>query len=201
VTRRNALGVGIAALVVALDQWTKRWASESLAYRSPIDVIGELVRFTYTRNPGIAFGLGAGSHFPFWLFSVAAVFAIAFLFARHPSPSALRRLALSLILGGALGNLIDRVRFGEVVDFIEIGWGHWHWPVFNVADSAVTIGVVLFALTWSRAHGPVEPARAGAPDEASNLAERNDAGVVGDVAPRGGTVGPVPRGGADGPVA
>ena len=199
--RSIALAVALAAFVVALDQWTKRWASDFLAYHAPIDVIGEVVRFTYTRNPGIAFGLGAGSRFPFWLFSVAAVFAIAFLFLRHPAPSALRRVALSLILGGALGNLIDRVRFGEVVDFIEIGWGRWHWPVFNVADSAVTIGVVLFALTWSRAPAPAGPAGPVEPDEASHLEERNDAGVVGDVAQRGGTVGPIPRGGADGPVA
>ena len=61
-----------------------------------------------------------------------------------------RRLALALILGGALGNLVDRLTTGEVVDFIDIGWGRWHWPVFNVADSAVSIGVVLFALTWPR---------------------------------------------------
>jgi signal peptidase II len=201
VIRRVAIAVAIAASVVVLDQWTKRWASDVLAYRAPIDVIGELVRFTYTRNPGIAFGLGAGSHFPFWLFSVAAIFAIAFLFARHPTQSALRLVALSLILGGALGNLIDRVRFGEVVDFIEIGWRRWHWPVFNVADSAVSIGVVLFALTWSRAQAPPEPVSPGLPGPAPHPVEHHDAGTVGDVGERGGAVGPVPRGGADGPVA
>ena len=67
-------------------------------------------------------------------------------------PSLARQLALALILGGAIGNLIDRVSAGEVVDFIEVGFGRWHWPVFNVADSAVTIGVVWFALSWPRRH-------------------------------------------------
>ena len=87
--------------------------------------------------------------FPYYLFSIAAVAVILYLFLRQPRASAAPQVALALILGGALGNLIDRLQTGEVVDFIQVGWRRWHCPVFNVADSAVSVGVVLFALTWS----------------------------------------------------
>jgi signal peptidase II len=187
-------GAAIAAIVVVLDQITKRWASATLATRAPVPVIGELVRLTYTRNPGVAFGLGAGTHFPFWIFSIAAVIAILVMVARQPAQRRARHIALALILGGAIGNLIDRVISGEVVDFIEIGWGRWHWPVFNVADSAVSIGVVLFALTWSRRAG-----HAAVPDDAS--AEWSDARTEGEGDGHGGATGSIPRHGADGPLA
>ena len=139
--------LGIAAAILALDQWTKRWAEDTLAHRAPVNVLGEIVRLTYTRNSGVAFGLGAGLPFPYAVFSIAAVVAILYLYARHREYSRLRQVALALILGGALGNLVDRLASGEVVDFILIGWRRWYWPVFNVADSAVTIGVVLFGIT------------------------------------------------------
>lgn len=176
----------LSAAVLAFDLWTKRWATETLAGHPPVNVIGELVRFTYTRNSGVAFGLGAGIPFPYWLFSIVAALAIVWLFVRQRVPSPARRVALALILGGALGNLVDRVRYGEVVDFIEIGWGRWHWPVFNVADSAVSIGVVLFALAWPRS-------KADAHDEGAR--------TVGDAAPDGGAAGPLPGRGADRPLA
>ena len=149
----------LSALVLALDQWTKRWAETTLAGRAPVEVVGEVVRFTYTRNSGVAFGLGAGLPFPYAVFSIAAVIVILALFARHRVHDPLRQVSLALILGGALGNLVDRVTSGEVVDFILIGWRQWYWPVFNVADSAVTLGVVLFGLTWLR-HGDLTHAEA-----------------------------------------
>jgi signal peptidase II len=86
--------------------------------------------------------------FPYYVFSIIAALAILYMFVRVRVTSRLRQLALALIFGGAIGNLIDRVRWGEVVDFIEVGVPSWHWPVFNIADSAVSVGVVLFALTW-----------------------------------------------------
>ncbi|HYM81672.1 MAG TPA: signal peptidase II, partial [Candidatus Limnocylindria bacterium] len=115
-----ALLLSVAAAVVALDQWTKQWATRTLQYREPVELLGEFVRFTYTRNSGVAFGLGAGLPFPYYLFSIAAVAVIVYLFARRRVPQRPRQLALALILGGAIGNLIDRVTSGEVVDFIEI---------------------------------------------------------------------------------
>ena len=140
--------VVIAAAVTLLDQWTKHWASTVLATRAPIHVIDGLVRLTYTRNSGVAFGIGAGVPFPYWSFSLLAIGVILWMFVRHRVHGLTRQIALALIMGGAIGNLIDRVRFGEVTDFILLSWRRWQFPVFNVADSAVTIGVALFALVW-----------------------------------------------------
>ncbi|MFI5372153.1 MAG: signal peptidase II, partial [Candidatus Eisenbacteria bacterium] len=134
----------------------------ALAGHPPVRVIGDLVRLTYTRNSGVAFGIGAGLPFPYWVFSVTAIVVISWLFARHRVRGLLRQVSLSLIMGGAIGNLIDRVRFGEVTDFVLLSWGRWQFPVFNVADSSVTVGVVLFALGWGQ-HAPTPAAVDAAP--------------------------------------
>jgi len=173
----------VSGAVVTLDLWTKHWATRTLAYQEPVEILGPFVRFTYTRNSGVAFGLGAGVPFPYYVFSLAAVAVILFLFFKQRVTGAARQLALALIMGGALGNLIDRLRFGEVVDFIEIGYGRWHWPVFNVADSAVTVGVILFAITWPRTQ-----------------TRHEDADLVGAGERSGGEAGSLPGRGADGPV-
>jgi signal peptidase II len=152
----------VAGLVTVLDQWAKRWATDTLAGQPPVRVIGDLVRLTYTRNSGVAFGIGAGLPFPFWVFSVTAVVVITWMFLRHRVHGLLRQVSLALIMGGAIGNLIDRVRFGEVTDFILLSWRQWQFPVFNVADSAVTIGVALFALGWGH-HDPAGVATAATP--------------------------------------
>ena len=199
--------LALAGAVLALDLWTKQWATRTLAGGPPVPVIGELVRFTYVRNSGIAFGLGAGLPFPYYVFSIAAVLAILVLFLRGRVHGTGRRVALALILGGALGNLVDRLTTGLVVDFIDVGWGRWHWPVFNVADSAVSIGVVLFALTWPRHEAPAgQVADAAGPDAprtaGPGAAEEHDAGVgpLGPAARHGGAPGSLPGRGADGPL-
>jgi signal peptidase II len=184
VTRTLRVPLLIAALVMACDQWTKRWAVSHLEGRAPIHVIGSLVQLSFTRNSGVAFGLGAGTHFPYWVFSIAAAIGIVALLIRRRAQGMVRRVALALVLGGALGNLIDRLSTGEVVDFVLLSWRNWQFPVFNLADSAVTVGVVAFALSWSR------PA-----------AEESDAGAQGSGGTGGGAVGPVPGGSADGPLA
>lgn len=207
--------IGIAGAVLAFDFWTKQWATRTLAGAAPVRVIGDLVRFTYVRNSGVAFGLGAGLPFPYYLFSIAAVLAIVVLFIRGRVRGTGRRLALALILGGALGNLVDRVSTGLVVDFIDIGVGRWHWPVFNVADSAVSIGVVLFALTWPRRdHAPEETGLAmeaaaetvpGAIGPVTTIEDdgEDDArlGSLGPSAQHGGAARPLPGGGPDRPLA
>lgn len=186
----------VAGVVVALDLWSKHWASSTLAYQRPVEVLGEFVRLTYTRNSGVAFGIGAGLPLPYYLFSIAAVAVILYLFVRQRVHGPARQLALALILGGAIGNLVDRLRFGEVVDFIEIGYGRWHWPVFNVADSAVSIGVVLFALTWPHRHDA--PRSASSADTGSH---DPDPQPLGPGAERRGAAGSLPGRGADGPLA
>jgi signal peptidase II len=178
---------GVAAVAVALDQWTKHWASGYLAWREPVSVVGDLVRLTYTRNSGIAFGMFAGLNFPFYWFSIVAAIAVVALWARHATLAFPRQLSLALVLGGALGNLVDRVRTGEVVDFILLAWGRHEFPVFNVADVCVTCGVILFALVWVN-----EP---GASDDRAAGAEEADGPQAGDPGAGDG------RGSAPGPVA
>ena len=203
--RSLSLLLAVSGVVVALDQWTKHWATRALMDRPPVRVIGEFARLTFTRNSGVAFGLGAGSHFPFYIFSIAAAAAILVVFLRRRVHGLPQQVALALIFGGALGNLLDRLRTGLVVDFIELGVGRWHFPVFNVADSAVTIGVAMFALRIGRAHdspAALEPAARtvpAGPDPAAT--EAADAGPHGPGAVRGGAAGPLPGGGAGRPLA
>lgn len=175
--RSFPLLIGVAASLVALDQWTKHWASVHLAYHEPVRVIGDLVRLTYARNSGIAFSLLAGRGFPLYIFSFIAALAVFMIFMRHPRMSWPRQLSLAMILGGAVGNLIDRVTTGQVVDFILLSWKTHEFPVFNVADMAVTGGVTLFALVWthedgsSAAHAPAP--EIAAPDGATGESPAN----------------------------
>jgi signal peptidase II len=152
----------VAAAIVALDRWTKHWATAELALRPPLRLLGEYVRLNYARNSGVAFGIGHGTGFPYYVFSIAAIAVILWMFVSgRVGPGRGRLGALGLLLGGAIGNLVDRIASGEVVDFIEVGIPQWHWPIFNVADSAITIGILLLLVGWSR---PPAPAAAG-PDE------------------------------------
>ena len=163
--RSFPLLIGVASLCVAVDQWTKHWATGHLSFAEPVHVVGEFVRLTYTRNSGIAFGLFAGRSFPFYVFSVIAAIAVVVLFMRARDLTPARHLSLAFILGGAIGNLIDRVATGEVVDFILLAWGRHEFPVFNVADICVTVGVALFALVWTRdAQEPAPGRPAPAPE-------------------------------------
>ncbi len=191
--------VALAAVVlavVALDRWTKHWASASLPFNQPVRVVGDYLRLTYTRNSGVAFGIGQGTGFPYAVFSIAAIVVILWMFARgRAGADPVRRLSLALILGGALGNLVDRLSGGEVVDFIEMGVPRWHWPVFNVADSAVTIGVLLFALAWTR-----HPSPDAGPEPGTSEHDGSDRDP-GPGVPRGGAAGPLPGGGPEGPLA
>jgi signal peptidase II len=206
--RSPALLFGVAAICVGVDQWTKHWAGTTLAFHEPIRVVGDLVRLTYTRNSGIAFGMFAGQSFPFYIFSIVAAVAVVWLWLRHPHLPRARQWSLALILGGAIGNLIDRVRFGEVTDFILLAWRGHEFPVFNVADMCVTSGVILFALVWTREPeaapgGPGLHAGAAAGPHAG-LTEGGhgpEAGADGAGHGSGSAAGPVAGASADRPVA
>jgi signal peptidase II len=197
VKRSLTLLASIAGVVLVLDVWTKHWASRVLAFREPVRVVGEWVQLTYTRNSGVAFGLGAGVPFPYYIFSIVAALAIVYLFVAGKVPTRGRQIALALILGGALGNLVDRITTGEVVDFILVGWQHWHWPVFNVADSAVSVGVVLFLMAWPQHRDAAAPAPASAEGPGDDAGPR----PLGSAAPERGAAGSLPGRGADGPLA
>jgi signal peptidase II len=164
-TPRSAVFAACAAVVVALDQITKNVASSRLEPGESISILGDFIRFTLVHNTGAAFGLFPGSRVPFIIVSVLAIAVVLYLFLRETYRSVLNRVLLGCILGGAFGNLIDRVRLGWVVDFIDMGIGQVRWPVFNVADSAVTLGVVLLAWNLARsgrvaASHPEDPSRA-----------------------------------------
>lgn len=172
--RSPALLLGVATFAVVLDQWSKRLATEHLASAPPVRLLGELVQLTYTRNSGIAFGLLAGRKFPLYVFSIIAAFAVVALFVRHARLSVGRHVSLALILGGAIGNLIDRVTTGEVVDFILLAWHGHEFPVFNVADMAVTTGVAIFALAWSHDHDHAQAPEAPANQPGTEWHEPDD---------------------------
>lgn len=140
--------LGLSALVIFLDQFTKLWVSRSFAYGENLAVT-EFFNLVLVHNRGAAFSFlsGAGG-WQRWFFSVIAVLASGWMIwlLRKHRQDLLFCFALSLILGGALGNLIDRVAYGYVVDFLDFYWQMYHFPAFNVADSAVTCGAAL--LIW-----------------------------------------------------
>jgi signal peptidase II len=154
---RGVIFLTIAASVVALDQISKLWVRSNIPPYESIPVFGCL-SLTNVRNTGSAFGLFVNQAFLLILIGVVGVIAIL-LFYRYFSKSNLLGVsALALVFGGAIGNLIDRFRFGYVTDFIDVRlWHDYHWPSFNVADSAITVGsivlVVFIFLTFRKADG------------------------------------------------
>ncbi|HRR40137.1 MAG TPA: signal peptidase II [Syntrophales bacterium] len=149
--RSRPLFFGVAALVVLLDQVTKYIVSTGMPLYSSIPVLDGLFSITYVRNPGAAFGFLATApvYFRAVFFitvTVAAIILILYYLRRYGFGDWKLTLALSLIMGGAVGNLVDRIRSGEVVDFFDVYIGPYHWPAFNVADSAISVGAVLLLI-------------------------------------------------------
>lgn len=139
----------LSVLVVVLDQVTKQLANSLLTYEHPLHLLPSL-NLTLVYNTGAAFSfLSTASGWQRWFFIalglLAAVVMVVWL-SRLSARDRLGGMAVSLILGGALGNVIDRVWHGRVIDFIDVYYRHWHWPAFNVADSAITIGVALLII-------------------------------------------------------
>ncbi len=150
--------------VVALDQASKAVVVRTLDLHDYVPLVDGLLSLSHVRNRGAAFGLLSDWDLPHQsvllsVLSIVALLAIAAYFVRLPAAARLPRLALALVLGGALGNLVDRVRLGYVVDFIHVYWRQHQWPDFNVADSAITIGVTLLVLDILRSPGPKSPPR------------------------------------------
>lgn len=140
-----------SGVIVLLDQLSKHIIRRTIRLHESIPVINDFFSLTYIRNRGAAFGLLAdradGFRFIFFLItSVIALFILWYLFLKPFKTDRAAQVSISLIAGGAIGNLIDRIRFGEVVDFLDFYIGNYHWPAFNVADSAITIGIAIFFL-------------------------------------------------------
>ena len=137
----------ITAVVVVLDQITKSWVAAALNDGGDIVLIRGFLNFSYTENPGIAFGMLNDGNVK-WLLvgiSVVAIAVVVFYLMRTGAHNRLLLVALSLLAGGITGNLIDRIRMGRVIDFIEVYYKTSHFPVFNVADTAITIGAMFLA--------------------------------------------------------
>ena len=139
--------LAITAVVIVLDQITKSWVAAVLRDGGDIVLIRGFLNLSYTENPGIAFGMLNDGNVK-WLLvgiSVVAIAVVIFYLMRTGAHNRLLLVALSFLAGGITGNLIDRIRMGRVIDFIEVYYKTSHFPVFNVADTAITIGAMLLA--------------------------------------------------------
>ena len=156
----------ILIAIVAVDIVTKAIAVRELVpVRVPHDLIGSYLRFTLVYNPGAAFGLNVGEYSR-WVFTgltIGALLILGRLYVTAPPGDRARVAALALVCGGAIGNLIDRLRPGSlgVVDFIDIGFGDARWPTFNVADIAVSMGAFLLAIVLWSEERLEDPAKVG----------------------------------------
>jgi signal peptidase II len=147
----TGLVIWLPIAVVVVDQITKALIRQMLPLHASVEVIPAFIDFTHVRNTGAAFGLMNAADFPFKTTIISGVAAVALItigyYATRLAPQeALTRLGLALIIGGAAGNLIDRLALGSVVDFVDVYWGSWHFWAFNVADSAITVGVAAMIL-------------------------------------------------------
>lgn len=146
----------LSASIIIADFLTKLWALSSLEYMQSVEVVPGFWNWTLVHNTGAAFSfLANAGGWQQWLFSALAVLisAVCVVMLKKTERSAWQTaLPLALIVGGALGNLIDRVRFGYVIDFVHWYWKGFHWPVFNLADSAISIAAVLLIVFSFTAH-------------------------------------------------
>ncbi|HEY0796663.1 MAG TPA: signal peptidase II, partial [Acidisarcina sp.] len=166
-----------AALIVAVDRLTKVWVSRHVATDDAITVIPRVFRITHVLNPGAAFSLFNDSPSPgrirvmliaFSVIAAVAVFVALIKMGRRITPTT---MALACILAGALGNVYDRVKFGTVIDFLEVHIFSYHWPDFNVADSAIVIGGILLLLDAFRSQAPEASAPAALGPQGSSADE------------------------------
>ena len=171
----------VAAVIVALDQWTKELVRDGLplgATWMPWDWLAPYARIVYWHNTGAAFGLFQNGNIVFTLLAFAVVGAILYYYPHVPPEDWWLRLAMGMQMGGATGNLIDRLTMGKVTDFISVG----KFPVFNVADSSISVGVAVLLLgVWLKDRGKSKqagagPAPQGGPQTASSMGEEKAAG-------------------------
>jgi signal peptidase II len=151
--RRWALFSSIAAVGLVIDQLSKLYIDRTMSLYQSIPLIDGLFNIFYIRNKGAAFSFlsNASWRVPFFIgVSLVASLAIIVAFNKLRDDQKLAQVSLAMIFSGAVGNLIDRVRLGEVIDFLDVYWHSHHWPAFNVADSCICVGVALLALDMLR---------------------------------------------------
>ncbi len=143
----------VSLVVLVLDQATKIYIDRTMDLHTSFPVVANFFNITYIRNKGAAFGFLADSSYrlPFFIcISIVAVVVIIGVFRKLRPGQNFTAVSLAMIFAGALGNLIDRIRLGEVIDFLDAHWYRHHWPAFNVADSLICVGVALLALDMLR---------------------------------------------------
>lgn len=148
---RGRLLAGVVATTVLLDVLTKQWIVTTLVLYEVRPVLGDVFRLTYTHNPGAAFGINIGEHSRlfFLALSLVALVVLGLMYRSTARQDVLRLAAIALVCGGAIGNILDRLRYeAGVVDFIDIGIGTYRFWIFNVADSAVSVGAVLLLISF-----------------------------------------------------
>jgi len=158
------LWIAIVVLsIVLLDQVTKLWVAASMRLHQSTPVIDGFFNLTYVRNTGAAFSMfadhAAGFRVPFFVVASLVAVAVILSFVRHiPASQKLALAGCAFVLGGAVDNLIDRLAYGEVIDFLDVYWRDWHWPAFNVADSFITVGVIVLLLRGVLVREEAKPA-------------------------------------------
>ena len=138
-------------ILILLDQATKLLVASRLDLGESQSIIGDVLRLTYVRNPGAAFSVSFGNPQVMFAITIIVVTFLLYLYVKGAvRPDTIPgKIALLMIFSGAAGNLIDRVRMGEVIDFIEMGIGRYHWPVYNFADIYITLGMVFLFLSYA----------------------------------------------------
>ncbi len=149
--RKTRFLLPISLSIIVLDQITKIWVEKNFKLHESVIVIDGYFSFTYILNPGAAFGFlgNQGETFRMFFFGIVSVIALILLglfFRDTEKEDTVALTAISMLFGGAIGNMIDRVRLGEVIDFLDFYIGEHHWPAFNVADSAITVGISLLMI-------------------------------------------------------
>lgn len=142
----------ITGFALVLDQITKLWVQQAMSLYQSIPVLGSFFKLTYIHNPGAVFGMRLGSVYVHLALAGAALIFVCVLLWRLPKEDRLSGTGLGLVLGGAIGNMIDRVRLGEVIDFLDFGFGDVRWWIFNLADMYVSVGTGLLILSYRVVH-------------------------------------------------
>jgi signal peptidase II len=157
VDKRTQLIVAVVLVILLLDQATKILVAQTIALHERIPIVTSFFDLTHLRNPGAAFSLFAQA--PEWfrqpfffLVTGVAIVALSLFLYRSKNEGLFLIIAVSGVLAGAIGNLIDRIMYGEVIDFLLFYWGGYYWPAFNVADSCITLGVI--GLLWTSFRNP-----------------------------------------------
>ncbi len=145
--------IGISMLVVALDQFTKFLILQTMKLNETQSLISDFIYLTYIQNPGTAFGFMANMEtfvrIPFFVAITTAACFIVYTYQRLiPQEKQFTRVALGLVLGGALGNFVDRILYGKVIDFIDMRYHDFQWYIFNVADSCITVGLIFLLIEF-----------------------------------------------------